>query len=513
MRGPEGGRRLGPMNRALLLATALAATAALPGGCSFGGSDRVGGEQAATPRVLTLLNPFTSQEELTDFVTEVARLSDGELKIRLVRAGYAQRPDFEAATINDMRQGRADLAMAGTRAWDEFGARSLRALNAPLLIDSYPLEERVLGSDLVAPMLGELRGLGLAGIGILPGPMRRPLGFGHRLAGPDDYRNMTVGVQQSRLAAAVLRELGARPRRLRADRPSREGLDGVEYRVGGIEADRFDVAGSHLTANVELWPRSMVLFANAKSYRALTAGQRRILRTAAANVVPKLNTAARNSELESSGNICRRGKAAFDAATPGELRELRRALKPVFHDLERDPGTRAAIEGIKRMKARLAEPPAELPRCDRAPERTAVGATALDGVWEADTDRSAAGAEGLAENWGHWIYAFDRGRFAITQENRESCTWGYGRFTVDGNRMSWTFTDGGGIAPNEAQNKPGEFFVFGFSAYRDTLTVTPVKGKVSPRGFRDKPWRRLSESPTNRFFSKRCPPPADALPG
>ena len=45
-----------------------------------------------------------------------------------------------------MREGRADLAFTGSRAWDEFGAKRLRALDAPLLIDSYRLEERVLTS-------------------------------------------------------------------------------------------------------------------------------------------------------------------------------------------------------------------------------------------------------------------------------------------------------------------------------------------------------------------------------
>jgi TRAP-type transport system periplasmic protein len=104
-----------------------------------------------------------------------------------------------------------------------------------------------------------------------------------------------------------------------------------------------------------------------------------------------------------------------------------------------------------------------------------------------------------------------RGRFAITQENPDACTWQYGTFDVDGNRMSWTFTDGGGIAPNYAYNKPGEFFVFDFSAYRDTLTVTPVKGEISPLNFRAKPWRRVSDTPSRRYFSKRCPPPAAAL--
>ena len=59
------------------------------------------------------------------------------------------------------------------------------------------------------------------------------------------------------------------------------------------------------------------------------------------------------------------------------------------------------------------------------------------------------------ENWGHWIYVFDRGRFAITQENEEACTWGYGKFAVDGSRMSWTFTDGGGIAPKRGYEQAG----------------------------------------------------------
>jgi hypothetical protein len=99
------------------------------------------------------------------------------------------------------------------------------------------------------------------------------------------------------------------------------------------------------------------------------------------------------------------------------------------------------------------------------------------------------------------------------QENTNACTWGYGTFDVDGNRMSWSFTDGGGIAPNNAVNRPGEFFVFDFSAYRDTLTVSPVEGQISPLGFRDKPWRRVSDTPSRRYFSKRCPPPTAALRG
>jgi TRAP-type C4-dicarboxylate transport system substrate-binding protein len=133
----------------------------------------------------------------------------------VVPAGH-EGPDYEAATIRDLRRGRAGLAFAGSRAWDGFGARSLRALSAPLLIDSYPLQERILSSGLVDTMLEQLRPQGLVGIGILPGSIRRPLGIAHPLAAPSDYKGLRIGTQQSRMADATLRTLGARPQRLPA---------------------------------------------------------------------------------------------------------------------------------------------------------------------------------------------------------------------------------------------------------------------------------------------------------
>jgi hypothetical protein len=89
---------------------------------------------------------------------------------------------------------------------------------------------------------------------------------------------------------------------------------------------------------------------------------------------------------------------------------------------------------------------------------------------------------------------------------------GYGTFTIKGNRIEWLFINGGGIAPDNANNKPGEFFTFGWSLYRGVLTLSPVPGAVSPSNFRVKPWAQISTAPTARFLTKRCLPPAGALP-
>jgi hypothetical protein len=144
--------------------------------------------------------------------------------------------------------------------------------------------------------------------------------------------------------------------------------------------------------------------------------------------------------------------------------------------------------------------------------------TPIDGVWKVTTTADdlravhAPADEIIPENYGDFVYVFDRGRFAFTQESDQACTWQYGTFTVRGHKMAWTFILGGGISPNRAFNKPGEFFRFGWSFYRNTLTLTALKGAISPEEFWAKPWQLVTRKPATRYFSDRCPPPKKALP-
>ncbi|MEO6512352.1 MAG: TRAP transporter substrate-binding protein DctP [Nocardioides sp.] len=497
---------------ALLLAAALTSLATVHG-CSMGGGERVGGAPEPHAHELTMLHAF-GRGELTQFTDEVSRLSKGELVIRLVPVA-SDRTDYEADVVRRLQEGDADLAVVGTRSGNDFGAPGLAALNAPFLLDSYPLQERVLSGPLVDTILEEVRPAGLVGIGILPGPMRHPFGLTHGLATPDDFRGLTVGTQQSDVADATLRALGATPRRTQLDMsaPSAlEGLDGIEYQVAAIESGRLDTEGSHLMTNVDLWPRSLVILADDDAYGGLSDDEREVLRTAATNAVPEKAEAERGFEAEAAANLCRKGHTVFDAASSGQLRALRRAVQPVYDDLARDPVTHEVVDAVEEIKADLGEPAAEVAACTPAFGATSTGErTVIDGIWTMDTDRSAAIPEYFDENWGHWVFVFDRGKFAITQENKTSCTWGYGTYALNGSRMAMTFLDGGGIAPNGATNRPGEYFVFDISAYRDTLTLTAVDGEISPLNFRAEPWRRLSTAPSLEHFSTRCSPPTGAF--
>ena len=117
-------------------------------------------------------------------------------------------------------------------------------------------------------------------------------------------------------------------------------------------------------------------------------------------------------------------------------------------------------------------------------------------------------AEATQENYGDFVLVIDRGRFAITQENKNACTWAYGKAALKGSELDWDFTDGGGIAPTHAQNKPGEYFVWRWSLYRQVLTLRPIR----PTDLTVQRWQRTSSTPSKGALSDRCPPPKEALP-
>jgi len=485
-------------------------------GCTSGGLDKAGGGQARQPVVLTLANSNGVSWELDGFAGEVQRLSAGTMRIDIKSRWRFGQVQYENGLIEDVRAGKADLGVAGSRAWDSVGVNSFRALNAPLLITSYALQDRVLRSPMIGQMLQGLRQLGLAGIGVLPGPLRKPLGITRPLLKPADYAGLRIGVQQSRVADATMRALGATPVWFSATQAI-TGLDAIEAYISVIQGNRFDTAGRYLTANLNLWPRPLVLFANGKTWASLTAAQRGILRQAAADDLAPETQVVRDNEGADTAILCRRGLLHFLTASPTEVAALRRAVQPVYDQLQRDPQTRRYIQQITAMSNEVPAEPA--PGCGN-PAVPGVAAGQLDGVWRyTDTVAELAATDGITpdqevpENYGSWTLVLDQGRFAVTQEGDGACTWGYGTSTVKGDLMDWLFTDGGGIAPTNSTNKPGEFFIYRWSLYRGELTLFPVNGAVSPSNFRVRPWLRISTTPSARFLSTRCPPPAGALPG
>ena len=286
--------------------------------------------------------------------------------------------------------------------------------------------------------------------------------------------------------------------------------------MAGVEGDRLDGPARTLAANVNLWPRVLAIVMNRAAYGALSDDQREALRAAGRAALGPAIERVQQFDKEALGVLCNRGEVALRTATNSQLAALRAATAALSDDLEREPETRAAVREIAAMRAEVEAEPA--PTCTSgAAEQAEDGATPVDGLWRMTSTENeyaeiAPPGDVVPENWGEFRFAFDLGRFAFTTENGKACLWAYGSYAVKGDLVEWTVEDGGGRSVTEEDffNRPGEFFTYRWSRYRDRLTLTPVRGRISPEPYRVKPWRLQGES-SRGALADRCLPPREAL--
>jgi TRAP-type transport system periplasmic protein len=342
--------------RARLATVALAVIAAVvAGGCGGGGGtgDKAGG--SGEPVVLRMANAYGDLQTapvVEQFVSQVKARSGGTLRIQVTSRWGDYADDAEQQVVRAVAAGEVDLGWAGARVFDTIGVTSFQALQAPMLIDSYALEQAVVASDLPGQMLQGLDKVGVRGLGVLPDSLRKPIAVKHPVLGLGDWRGITFGTLKSAGQAQAIRSLGATPMEVFRRSRNEALLDG---RLQGLEMDLFVYEhggpvqpAPYVTANVTLWPQMDVLFANPDRLGRLTGQQRGWLQQAARDAAGRVAALAVR-DAQSLKNACRSG-ARFATASPADLAALRGAFAPVYASLERDPQTKAFIERIQALK-------------------------------------------------------------------------------------------------------------------------------------------------------------------
>jgi TRAP-type C4-dicarboxylate transport system substrate-binding protein len=324
-------------------------------GCGGGGAgeDKAGG--SGEPVVLRLANTngqidFTPAVEY--FVQRVGELSDGNLRIEVVDEWGNSAPDAEQQVVRAASSGEVDLGWVGTRVFDTLGVESFQALTAPMLVDSYALENAVIESGIAEEMMQGLDELGVVGLGVLPDGLRKPIGVSGPILGPADWRGITFGTLASNGHVEAIRALGATPVQLqwmeREERLASGTLQGFETSIW-IHQHNPALArlAPYVTTNVTLWPQMDVLLANPARLEALSAEQRGWLEEAARDAA-RLTSLA-DTDTQALKDSCLVG-ARFAEASDADLAALEAAFAPIYAKLEQHPGTKAFMERIQELK-------------------------------------------------------------------------------------------------------------------------------------------------------------------
>ena len=286
-------------------------------------------------------------------------LSGGTLRITMMNQWGDYAPGAEAQLVRAVAAGTVDLGWASSRVFDTLGIRSWQALSAPMLIDSYPLENAVLRSGMPGRMLAGLSKIGVAGLGVLGERLRLPFSAHRPLLAPVDWRGVSFGTYRSGVQEQAIRALGATPvvafGPYRLHYLARGEIQGFELDIRRYVRDVGPTGTMYVTANMALWPQFDVLIANPRLAR--------VPHRPAARMAPASRRCRGRGDsvaLAASGSAaylrqaCAIG-ARFVTATPADLAAMRRSLSAVYQNLETDQQTRAFIQQIQRLKA--ATPP------------------------------------------------------------------------------------------------------------------------------------------------------------
>jgi TRAP-type transport system periplasmic protein len=471
-------------------------------------ADKAGGAKPVHAVVLHVLNT-RAIEEVQPFIDKLVELSKGALRLEGQQKWGRGSTTSDTDAIRAVQAGKADLAIVSVRAWHDLGVRSFDALIAPQAVDSMALQQKVLDGDLPPQMLAGLKPSGLTGIGLLPGPMRKPAGITRSLLAPADYQGARIAFGSSAVADRALRALGAIPVASAFEGTAVDGFDGIEQQVASVSGNAYDGTVRTITENVNLWPKPMVVVAGATAIHRLSDRQLGWLTSAARDSVDATAQAQMKADTDGLPPMCRRGGLDFVTATAQQVAQLRSAFQPVDAWLRQDRQTARLLDEIATLRAGGVRAfPQESMTCTgiAAAGGATRAVTPIDGIYEVSytaTELIKAGSfDAPPQNYGTFRLILNRGRWEQTQRSDKADTWTIGHYTLSGDVLTTTVDAGGGNAPGGAVDKPGDGSSVRWSRYRDQLSLRPLYPTLDPAdyplGWTIKPWRRLgdAESPT-----------------
>jgi hypothetical protein len=351
--------------------------------------------------------------------------------------------------VEVLQAGDADITVVRAGILQELGAGSLAPLGVPFVVTNNDQAAAIAAdADLSEQLMSGLDDLGLVGLGLVPGGLRHPFGFGtDPLLGAGDYQGEVINIREDAGVQAILDQLGARAdNSVDSERHLAAGkrLRGIEVSVQQFGAV---VLPAVQTPNVTLYEKFDVVVVRLDTWDGLTKVQQQDLR---ASVLAAAQAAAdtRATEEEGQAAWCLTTYASSVLATEAQLSTLHTALDPIAARVAGDTDAARSLDRMRELGAGTVDPVPSAcvaPAPPEAPEAYYVtprgDQRVLDGLWRLEVDEQVLLEAGLSrkeayDNAGVWEFRITNGYADGAQPDGRRCN---GEFAMDGREISVDF--------------------------------------------------------------------------
>jgi TRAP-type C4-dicarboxylate transport system substrate-binding protein len=275
--------------------------------------------------------------------------------------------------LDDVSGGTVEMAGISTATWDGKGVNVFQPLQAPFLITNYGFEQSVLEGPIGTAMLESENGpkkLGLVGLGILEGGLRKPLGREVALKSPADFKGKKIRAPQSKVLAATLTALGAEPVALPVGDVygalQNGTVDGMEANLGLIATNKYNEVAKFVTQDVNLFPFPAAVVINQAQFDKLTDAQKAAIQAAGKALAGNSINVFLNPAPDATNFVQVLCDAGLTFAIAGEAnrKALADAAQAAYKELSADAEVADLIKQIQDAKASAPAPPAPPPLPD-----------------------------------------------------------------------------------------------------------------------------------------------------
>jgi len=290
----------------------------------------------------------------------VSRRTHGAVQIEPLPS-YSNANDIQL--LGDVQGTAVDMAVVSTAVLDAAGQPSFQALQMPFLITNYAAEAAVFASSIPADMMRPLRGIGLQGLALLEGGIRRPASNGPCLITPQSFQGAPFRAVESSLLVAGVRALGADPTPLPLSDVYlglRQGtITALEGNLALFYTQKLYEVMDCVALNVNLWPFPSVAVINDSAMARLTPDQRRVVTEEAAGMTKTAFGVLTDPKSPFLADLCEQG-VAVGIASAASLAQLKAEEQSVYREFTATEPTGGFTKRIEQI-VKSVKPPAPAP--------------------------------------------------------------------------------------------------------------------------------------------------------